>query len=487
MDGLLAFAGGWIARAHAAYGLFLLVTTFLFVNVAVLGAAVWALVMHARGRATWTWLPASLRSALRLVVELAFGLVNPVLYLVVLQPFIPELRASGGAWHGVLTAGAWVLLAVFWTVRLFGGAFEWRGTFQRHTILAVLVAAFIWLLAYIVKDGWSLWPMAPSNAAPISIAINLLRGAPLYLVPGVLLWEYIRLASAPARRADGYGGLFVLKGGAARAALVGAAVLALLTAGLSVHRRSDANVRALIATHREAIRDAGQRFGVDPRVIASIVYVTHRDQLSPLRDEVERICVSAWARNMRGEIGIGSPDNVDRFGTDENPMLNRVLDVSVGLAQIKPRTAQTASVLATGRLPAELLPPAAWAYRDIEPLGSGWNLPLARRLSVDSLIAVPARRDAVAAALLEDRTNLAVCALVLALYQHQWETSNPAWSLRDRPEILATLYQLGFARSRPHAAPRSNAFGLRVREVIEQPWLNALGFTPPARPARRVP
>jgi len=63
------------------------------------------------------------------------------------------------------------------------------------------------------------------------------------------------------------------------------------------------------------------------------------------------------------------------------------------------------------------------------------------------------------------------------LYQRQWESANREWSLRERPEILATLYQIGFARSRPHAAPRSNAFGSRVRAVLEEPWLGELGFS----------
>jgi hypothetical protein len=76
--------------------------------------------------------------------------------------------------------------------------------------------------------------------------------------------------------------------------------------------------------------------------------------------------------------------------------------------------------------------------------------------------------------LLNAETNLETCALILALYQKQWEAANRDWSIRARPDILATLYQIGFARSKPHAAPRSNAFGKRVREVYEQPWLNEL-------------
>jgi hypothetical protein len=50
--------------------------------------------------------------------------------------------------------------------------------------------------------------------------------------------------------------------------------------------------------------------------------------------------------------------------------------------------------------------------------------------------------------------------------------------------VLATLYQIGFARSRPHGAPRSNAFGRRVRQVLEQPWLGELRAESPNPPGQ---
>jgi hypothetical protein len=61
-----------------------------------------------------------------------------------------------------------------------------------------------------------------------------------------------------------------------------------------------------------------------------------------------------------------------------------------------------------------------------------------------------------------------------ALCRDQWEMTNRAWSPRGRPDILAMLYQLGFARSKPQAAARSNAFGRRVHDVYMQPWLGEL-------------
>jgi len=297
---------------------------------------------------------------------------------------------------------------------------------------------------------------------------------PLYLVPAVLLWDYLRASSAPSGQEQRPSGLFLLPGRSARIALAGAALLALVSVAAAAQQRSDASVRQLVASHRGSIRAAADQYDVDPRLIASLVYVTHRDQLTPFRDALERVVTSAWAMNLREVVGIGPPDRVNTAETDENPLLNRVLDVSVGLAQIKPRTAQTASVLAMGLTPDELPRPTADAYKDVEPVGRNWRRPGGDRTAIAAPIPVPAFRRQVAAVLLDDRSNLAMCALILALYQRQWESANQDWSLRERPEILATLYQIGFARSRPHAAPRSNAFGNRVREVFGQRWLEEL-------------
>jgi len=291
------------------------------------------------------------------------------------------------------------------------------------------------------------------------------------------LWGYLRSTSSH--------GLFLLPDRAARLAVAGVIGVALVTVALAAHRRSDAAVRKLVSDHRESILEAAARYDVDPRLIASIVYVTHRDQLSPFRGALEPLVIWAWATNLRREFGMRPPDRMDEIGTDENPLLNRALDVSLGLAQIKPRTAQTASVLATGRKPDDLPKPAFFSYRDVEPIGDAWTLPAAAGASVRPPIPVPAERHIVANALLDAQSNLATCALILALDQNQWEATNRDWSLRGRPDILATLYQIGFARSKPHGAPRSNAFGSRVRQVYEQPWLGELLATP--RHSRRTP
>jgi hypothetical protein len=483
--------GVWLARAYVIYGLvFLLIPAFFFANIALLGAVVWDVAGRARGQQPRPGAPAFLRRWGRLAVEIAFGLINPMLYLVILNPALPDQSFPGllpdAQWWGwPLKVSAWILLTAFWTLRIFGAAIDPGSRVARVGMRALLMASLACLLVYIVKDAWLLGDIHAgtnsSDATQFTLTLMVLRLCPLYLIPAVLLWDYLRSTARPEWQAgqasDERRAFFLMPNRAARVAVAAVVGAMLVTFALAARRRSEAGVRELVSDHRELIRAAAARYGVDPRLIAAIVYVTHRDQLSPFRDALERLTISAWARNMRREIGTRPPDEMEKLGTDENPLLNRALDISVGLAQIKPRTAQTASVLATGRTPDTLPEPEFFTYRDVEPVGDGWTA--AARPTLISPIPVPAERHVVADTLLDARSNLETCALILALYQNQWEATNRDWSIRERPDVLATLYQIGFARSKPHSAPRSNAFGSRVSQVYEEPWLTELFDTAP--------
>jgi hypothetical protein len=487
--------GAWLARAYFVYGLvFLLIPMVFFADLALLAAVVWAVAGRALGREPWSRAPTFLRRWGRLAVEIAFGLVNPVIYLAVLNTALPDLSFPGLLpdshwWSASLTFIAWILLTAFWTLRVFGAALDPRSRAARIGVRALLLASLACLLIYIVKDAWLLNDIRVGTDEPTGLrfALMVLRLSPLYLIPAVLMVDYLRSTEAPAWQAAQEGGkrhsLFLLPNRAARVAVAIVACVMLVTFALAARRQSEASVRKLVSDHRESIRAAAARYDVDPRLIASIVYVTHRDQLSPFRDALERLIISAWARKTRGEFGVGTPDKIEERGTDENPLLNRALDISVGLAQIKPRTAQTASVLATGRTPDDLPKPEFFSYRDVEPIGDGWTVAVTAQPPLTSPIPVPAERHVVAGALLDTQSNLEMCALILALYQNQWEATNRDWSIRERPDILATLYQIGFALSKPHGAPQSNAFGSRVRQVYEQPWLGEL-FDATPRPQK---
>jgi len=60
---------------------------------------------------------------------------------------------------------------------------------------------------------------------------------------------------------------------------------------------------------------------------------------------------------------------------------------------------------------------------------------------------------------------LAIASQMLWNFQQQWRKAGHP--IDDRPEILATLYNIGYERSHPHGAPRANDFGRRVAEFMD--------------------
>jgi len=457
-------SGAGLARAFIIYGIgLLLIPSFTFANLLLLAGVAYVVIGHALGWRLWPKSP-WLRSWARLAVEVVFGLLNPLLYLAVLANSLALRPSESEWWIQPLMAAAWILLFAFWTARACGAAFNLHSCFARAGVRALLLASLACLLAFILKDIWLLLRLdLPPEMSPAgSKILHFLRLCPLYFIPALLILDYLRSSfavppeNAGAEKPDHLARrFFLLPDRSSRFAVALAVAGALATFALAAHRRSEASVRQLVSGHRASIQAAAAHYKVDPRLIASIVFVTHRDQLSPFREAVERLLVSAWA-------------------VDGNPMLNSALDISIGLAQIKPRTAQTASLLAAGHSPDNLAEELESQYRDAEPVGSRWPMSIVREMDVGSPIPVPSERRAVAQMLLQPEINLRTCALLLDLYQMQWEMSDPSWSIRERPDILATLYQIGFARSKPHGAPRSNAFGQRVQQVSKQPWLAEL-------------
>lgn len=447
MEAAVDAAALWLARAAASYVVFvLLFGSFFLVHLCLLAAAVWTLACRRL-----------VPHPLRLAVDLIYGLFHPALYLAVLSSSLPLLCPGLHAWSLVLHALAWLLLAAFWILRLFGSAAPLSRAFT-HALLLLSLAC---LTAFFLKDASILFAEARATGSWTPVPLLLVMLGPLYLLPAVLLSDYLR-SVGPAR-------LFLLPHRAARRALAAAAAVALIWIAAAAQARSDSSARRLLRAHRAPILAAAARYDIDPRLLASIVYVTQRHQLTPFRDATERLAVQAWAWNLRRDFHQRPPDTLGE-GADENPLFNLPLDLSVGLAQVKPRTALTASLLASGRTPEQLARSIFFHYIDAEPAGPAWNL---SAVPLPAPLPVPAARGVVAQSLLNPASNLDTAALILALYQRQWETANRAWTLRQRPDVLATLYSLGFARSRPHAAPRTNSFGLLVTRIMAQPWLAA--------------
>lgn len=449
--------GVWLAYAITAYSISLFLSTVFFGQWLLLAAVTWGVVSNTRGRQSFAKVPPTVRRWGRLGIEVIFGLFNPVLYLTILSAALPLRRPEMEWWFAPLHALACVLLIAIWGWRVGGAGFKPASSAARIGLCALLLASLACLLAFAVKDLQVLvrGGAVLGDSNPWTLLLTALILCPLYLMPAVLLCDYLRATTG--QTTDQPKGFFLLSHRASRFAVAGVIGISLVTFALAAQRRSDANVRKLVSQHAAAIQSAAARYDVDPRLMAAIVYVTHREQLSPFRDNIERLLTSAWASRV-----------------DSSNVLNHALDISLGVTQIKPRTALTASVLATGYTPDTLPEPAYADYRHVEPVGAGWPPPITAQTVLNSPLPVPSDQRTAAQMLVNAEANLETCALILALYQKQWEATRPDWSIRARPDILATLYQIGFARSKPHGAPQSNAFGTRVREVYEQPWLGEL-------------
>ena len=301
MDSLFESIGVWLAAAYAAYGfLFLLIPALTFVYVGLLGFVVATVISRARGREPWRSVPVWIRRWVRLGMEIVFGLINPLLYLVVFAASLPSMRRDAEQWWlAPLLTAAWVLLTAFWTMRLFGSALERRWRTVRPVVLVLLGSACLCVLVFALKDVRMLDALlATERNRPGALNI-IVRVAPLYLIPLALLLDYLRGALASTDSPSDTG-LFLLRDRTARALALGIAATAVVTVTAGLFRSSDGAVRSLVQNQRSAIAHAAARYDVDPKLVAAIVYVTHRDQLSPFRGALERMAVGECGRSVTG-------------------------------------------------------------------------------------------------------------------------------------------------------------------------------------------
>jgi hypothetical protein len=434
MTGFSQAAGRLLAQAYLGYCFFgLALPAFFGVDLLVFGVLVYIVLRGIRAR------------FFRFSCEAIYGLVNPVVYLVMLQPGLATYETE--LWQR-LPPIAWILLLLVWAIRLFGAALpgEFASRLQRAALLMALACLALFTVKDVMRPSYTSGPDGPGEALLLLWAVAGI--ASLYLIPALLLFDYLRQGSSPDRGAPST--FYLLHGSLARrTAAVSMAVL-LASAAVASWRPSDRAVRGLVLDHRGQITGAARGYGVDPSIIASIIYVTHHDQISPFRDTTERAAMAAWLEDPTSNFDLGVP-----------------LNISVGFAQIKPVTAQTAAVIAMNERP--------WIVnyktrREVPALGPEWSLPGERLLAFDPPFTPPADKAEIVRSLLDDAGNIKTCALILALYQMQWE-AKAGVNIRGRPDILATLYQIGFERSYPHASPQANAFGRRVQQVYESAWL----------------
>jgi hypothetical protein len=423
--------------SYAVYLSALLVTAFLGLQLLLLtGLLVLAGRAHRGPGVSRPW---GARDALAL--QIVYGFINPLLYLLMFSQ-------RGSSLYFV----TWILFVALWSARMLIPRELESSPRVRSWLWRLTVLGLVWLATFAVKDALQIWKPAfwdPARLHTLADVWVLVALAPLYATPAVILYAYqARLADNEPEATE-----FLLMHRSTVGRIVSAlATVAVVTVGLSLYHRPESTARSQVLRLAPAIDDAARRYHVDPQLLAAIVYVSARE-VGPFRDELERFATGVFTENASSDLRLG-----------------RFSDLSIGAAQIKPVTALTALKLCqSSGQPWSL---DAKHLRDTPELDAAWQ-PKSQMSAacLPPMDPVPATRPALVAALSRDDTNVAFAALILALYQWQWRDANAAWDISARPEILATLYQIGFTRSRPHSAPRSSDFGARVAEACKAPWL----------------
>jgi hypothetical protein len=255
---------------------------------------------------------------------------------------------------------------------------------------------------------------------------------------------------------------------------------------LSIPRVTHEQAINLLDEHRGQIVQVAQEMDADPRLLAGIIYVAHtRDHPRWTGDLIERIGLEAWSNQMY---------------SFSNPFGSPLVDPSVGLCQIRPVTAiQTldlfsgnatgGNVRVTGSAPLLKMGqqmvmfgyvpwqgvPEVAAFRSehvgriASPALRLWLGPLSK--------SIPPLTGNLQQILAGDLHNLRLAALMIRVLQFQWREAG--YPIYDRPDILATLYNIGYERSYPHAEPKANDFGRRVAAFMDSEDCRRLFPAPP--------
>ncbi|MCE5229172.1 hypothetical protein LLG95_06200 [bacterium] len=174
---------------------------------------------------------------------------------------------------------------------------------------------------------------------------------------------------------------------------------------LGLPRVSHRQALELIRQNRAHITEAARSAKLDPNLLAGIIYVSQTRERS------------RWTGDFMDRFGLAinrKRSIYNEFGDAKN------FDGRIGLCQIRPSQCES----------------------------------LANREGHE--------RD-----LLTLTGNLEIATMIIVDFRHQWRRAE--FPIDHRPEILATLFNIGRDHSHPKADPKPNDFGLRVKKFMESP------------------
>jgi hypothetical protein len=445
----------WVTLAYLLFAL-------CWLNVPVLIVFICHRITQLRDREFHLRPTAPTHAALHFACALLFGIALPVFYFLSVRT-----RHGLAEWHLGAHTNTW------WTIALGVACLVWLSTHFLEAALrlgrlhfgpsavnrifaALGLALCLWFHWHTVNAAFANRGVSPFTGGTVSLAeqwiFRILYPQSCFLgatlVFGFALIEsfHERLA-LPGRRRW------------AIALPLAATLVLILFAPLwfSIPRVPHREAIALIESHRGEIVTTAEAADLDPRLLAGIIFVAQtRDHPRFTGDLLEELTLTLWDSRYGNPFG---------FGGTGAPLLN----ASAGLCQIRPTTAlETISPIA-GR--------GIWPGRRAAFPRPPFDDPHVNRVRTRCFALLPAIEEAnrtgeIRTLLLVPKCNLAAAAILLCNFSEQWREAG--FPIDDRPEILATLYNIGYQRSHPHGAPRANDFGRRVAEFMESEECRAL-------------
>ncbi len=352
-----------------------------------------------------------------LIPELFYGFINPIIYLTAFQ--------FTGLFHWnvyYLFVASFALIA-FWIYRFTSSSvFKTESKMILYLCISVLVVFFI-------KDlilNTAMLGAFDFNFGMIIVYLGLLS---YYFIPFLILISHLRYINGIS--IEGNYHLIQQRRLFKYIAAVTLIFLFLSTLAFNISSEKE-EVLNLIIDNKETIEKYGEKYNVSPEIIASIIYVNNTEYISPIRRKLEDIYASkffpAYSNYFDGTVGP---------------------DFSLGICQIKPTTAFKAFLISKKEI----------NNRDIiaDTVRELWS-----DLDSKSIDLECKNVSKLYPMLVDIENNINYCALLLHLYQEQWRST---YSVDE--SILATLYQIGFEKSKPKLNPISNEFGRKVASIAK--------------------
>lgn len=245
-------------------------------------------------------------------------------------------------------------------------------------------------------------------------------------------------------------------------AMAAALVLILGPYLISLPRAGHDRAMRLIEMHRADIVDVAGRADLDPRLLAGIIYVNQTHGRSRYLGNFIEDLGFETLRTPKTTVPLYD-GGIALCGV--RPSAVGAMYYATSIAAIRPATGPAVppppGAATGGKVP--LPPPPRKAldqWLDERPIIRDLDLVIANPNPQHYYLRM-AKEEHLRGAL----NNITLAAAILQIFRNEWR----GYHIDDRPEILATLYDLGFGIEKPNSNLKPNDFGRRVKAFMDSP------------------